>query len=320
MSRASRDSGLDGVLLVDKPPGMTSHDVVGAVRRLTGQGRAGHSGTLDPAAAGVLAVCLGQATRAAEYLLAQDKEYRAEITFGAATDSHDATGRVTAEPGAQGLTAERLEAALAICRGTILQVPPMVSALKVEGRRLYQLARQGRTVEREPRPVTIHRLELLSFRPGTRATALVDVSCSKGTYVRSLARDLGEALGTGAFLSFLLRTRSGAFGLTDSLALEEVAEAAAAGHLTERLLTMDQALAHLPALEVTAAEAFGLAQGRQPHQLGLRYDGDGLVRLTLPGRGLVALASAGPSGLTTEKVLQTEPGPQDPARSRRGRS
>lgn len=305
MSRATRDSGLDGVLLVDKPAGMTSHDVVGAVRRLTGQGRAGHSGTLDPAAAGVLAVCLGQATRAAEYLLAQDKEYRAEITFGADTDTHDAAGRITAEPGAGGLTAERLEAALAAWRGPVLQVPPMVSALKVEGRRLYQLAREGQTVDRQARLVIVHRLELLSFRPGSRAVALVDVACSKGTYIRSLARDLGEALGTGAFLSFLLRTRSGAFGLEQCLALEEVAEAAASGRLPALLLTLDQALAHLPALEVTPAQATALAQGSQPHQLGLRYDGEGPLRLTLPGGGLVALASAGPSGLSTEKVFRS---------------
>ncbi|MCL5676941.1 MAG: tRNA pseudouridine(55) synthase TruB [Firmicutes bacterium] len=304
MRPAAEASGLDGVLVLDKPPGMTSHDVVGALRRLTGQRRAGHTGTLDPAATGVLPICLGQATRAAEYLLAQDKEYRAEVTFGRATDSHDAMGQAVARAGAEGLTAGDLEEALKCFRGVIQQVPPMVSALKVGGKRLYELARQGLEVEREARQVTIHRLQLLEFRPGSEATAILDIACSKGTYIRSLARDLGETLGTGAFLSSLRRTRSGAFRLEDARSLEEVAEAAKQERVGELLLTLDAALSYLPGLTVTETQARALAQGRQPFEMGLGFAGEGLVRLSLPGGILVALAAPGRRGLTTEKVLR----------------
>lgn len=311
---------LDGVLILDKPPGMTSHDVVSVMRRLTGQRRAGHTGTLDPAAAGVLPICLGQATRVAEYLLAQDKEYRAEVTFGLATDSHDATGQVVAEAGAEGLTAGTLERALDAFRGTIQQTPPMVSAVKVGGKRLYELARQGREIERKARSVTIQRLDLVDFRPGRRAVAVLDVACSKGTYIRSLARDLGEALGTGAFLSFLLRTRSGSFRLEEALSLEEVAEARGRGRLGDLLLSLGTVLAHLPELVVTGAEARALAQGRQPHELGLTFPGgaplpdSGPVRLSLPDGRVVALAVPGPRGLTTEKVLGSLAGPEHETR------
>lgn len=304
MRPAAEAPELDGVLVLDKPPGMTSHDVVGALRRLTGQRRVGHTGTLDPAATGVLPICLGQATRAAEYLLAQDKQYRAEVTFGRATDSHDAMGQVVARAGAEGLTAGDLEEALKGFRGVIQQVPPMVSALKVGGKRLYELARQGLEVEREARQVTIHRLQLLEFRPGSEATAILDIACSKGTYIRSLARDLGETLGTGAFLSSLRRTRSGAFRLEDARSLEEVVEAAKQERVGELLLTLDAALSYLPGLTVTETQARALAQGRQPYEMGLGFAGEGLVRLSLPGGILVALAAPGRRGLTTEKVLR----------------
>ncbi|MHB9145920.1 MAG: tRNA pseudouridine(55) synthase TruB [Symbiobacteriia bacterium] len=296
-------SGARGVLLLDKPPGPTSHDVVAIVRRLTGQRRAGHTGTLDPAAAGVLVVCLGAATRAVEYLLAQDKEYRAEVTFGLATDTLDGMGQPVAEAPADGLTAGDVEAVLARFRGNIQQVPPVVSAIKVGGQRLYDLARQGREVQPEPRRVTISHLELVDFQPGMRPRAIIDVACSKGTYIRSLARDLGEAVGLPAFLSFLLRRRAGSFRLEDCLSLEELAAVTAAGRLSGVLLSPDEALGHLPKLTVDETQAAGLVHGRQPYQMGLAWAGSGLVRLSLPGGDLVALAEASPKGLTTAKVL-----------------
>jgi tRNA pseudouridine55 synthase len=250
---------MDGVLNLLKPAGMTSHDVVDSLRRVTGQRRVGHTGTLDPGAAGVLVLVVGRATRIAEFLTLSDKAYRVEVTFGRATDSGDAFGTQTSERDASALAAAALQAVLPRFTGTIRQVPPLTSAIKVEGRRLYQFARRGEHVEVAPREVTIHRLVLLRFTPGPAPRALLDVECSKGTYVRALARDIGDVLEVGAFASFMLRTRVGRFGVSESLTLEELRDTE--GVLAERTIPMDQALDDLPAVDLLPAHRQQILDG-----------------------------------------------------------
>ena len=209
-----------GVLVVDKPAGMTSHDVVDEVRRTFGWKKVGHAGTLDPLATGVLVLLVGAATRSQPRFLNDDKEYRGRIVFGAETTTHDAEGEVVARhEGPLAIDRATLEAALAAFRGEIRQLPPMVSAVKHKGKPLYKYARKGVEVEREERPVTIHRLDLLALE-GLEAE--VDVRCSKGTYVRTLAHDIGRRLGCGAYLKALRRTRSGPFSVKDARPLAEL--------------------------------------------------------------------------------------------------
>lgn len=226
MARRSQPSRLHGFLVIDKPAGWTSHDVVGRVRRLVGERHVGHAGTLDPAATGVLPVAVGDATRIIEFLASDSKTYLAEVTFGVETDTADMDGRVIATADVSGLTRQSVEAALARFRGPIAQVPPMHSAVRIGGQRLYEAARRGETVEREPRHVTIHRLELVDWEPPT-ATLIVD--CSKGTYIRSLATDLGDAVGTGAYLSNLVRLRTGPFTIAEAWTLAELEDVFADG-------------------------------------------------------------------------------------------
>ncbi|MBA2595332.1 MAG: tRNA pseudouridine(55) synthase TruB [Chloroflexota bacterium] len=211
---------LHGFLVIDKPAGVTSFDVVARARRLLGEKRIGHAGTLDPAATGVLPLAVGIATKTLEFLNDATKTYLAEITFGVETDSHDSDGRVTRSAGTAALCAQSIDAALGNFRGPGEQIPPMHAAIKVGGQKLYELARRGEEIARAPRPVTFHCLELLAWEPPA-ATLLID--CSKGTYIRALARDLGEAVGTGAYLSNLVRLRSGPFHLCQALTLAELA-------------------------------------------------------------------------------------------------
>jgi tRNA pseudouridine55 synthase len=299
--------GLTGVLNLLKPPGMTSHDVVDEVRRLAGIRRIGHTGTLDPGASGVLVLCLGHATKIAEFLMEQQKAYRTEFTFGITTESGDAYGAMTGEADASQLDRSTLEGVLAQFTGVIDQVPPMVSAVHHEGRRLYERARRGETVEVLPRRVEITECRLLDFRPGPRPVALVHVECSKGTYVRALARDLGDRLGVGAHASFVLRTRSGRFELAESLTLEEAAAASSEGGLPAVLTTMDDALADLPAVDLTPAQRHQVLDGRA---LPL-FQVPGWSRLApaVPvrlrdGRGLLALARIEQGRLQPFRVLR----------------
>jgi tRNA pseudouridine55 synthase len=208
-----------GYLIIDKPAGMTSHDVVGRVRRMLGERRVGHAGTLDPAAVGVLPIAVGHATRTVEYLAEASKAYLAEITFGVSTDSHDIDGTVTAVNDTSRLSREAVEAALQAFEGQQLQVPPMHSAIKVGGQRMYELAHRGESIELAPRPITIHEIELRSWH---HPVAEVFVHCSKGTYIRSLARDLGDSVGTGAYMSNLVRVRTGPFTLQHAVRLDDL--------------------------------------------------------------------------------------------------
>jgi tRNA pseudouridine55 synthase len=212
---------LHGYLVIDKPAGWTSFDVVARARRLLGVKRIGHAGTLDPAATGVLPLAVGMATKTLEFLNDASKTYLAEVTFGVETDSYDIDGRVIRVADASALTADAVEAVLARFRGPREQIPPMHSAIKIGGQKLYELARRGEEIDRAPRPVTFHCLEMLTWDEGaTTATILVD--CSKGTYIRSLARDLGEVTGTGAYLSNLVRLRSGPFDLCDAITMGDL--------------------------------------------------------------------------------------------------
>ncbi|MFM9106790.1 MAG: tRNA pseudouridine(55) synthase TruB [Chloroflexota bacterium] len=219
MSAGARPA-LDVYLVIDKPAGWTSFDVVARARRLLGEKKIGHAGTLDPAATGVLPLAVGNATKTLEYLSSASKSYLAEVTFGVETDSHDIDGVVTAVRDASRLDAAAVERALVRFRGPSEQVPPMHSAIKIGGRKLYELARRGEEIERAPRPVEIRRLDLVDWRPPT-ATLWID--CTKGTYIRSLARDLGDACGAGAYMSNLVRYRTGPFHLCEAMTMQDLA-------------------------------------------------------------------------------------------------
>lgn len=221
MARRSQPARLHGVLIIDKPAGWTSHDVVARIRRLVGEKKVGHSGTLDPMATGVLPVGVGDATRMIEYLAEAGKRYIAEITFGATTDTLDAEGVLSELRDASHLRAADITRAIERFRGSFEQIPPMHAAIKIDGVKLYELARQGIEIERAGRPVTVYEIEMLAWDP---PTATIDVSCSKGFYVRSLARDLGEVVGTGAHLSNLVRVSTGPFSLDDAWTLTELSE------------------------------------------------------------------------------------------------
>ncbi len=259
-SEAGREvPAVEGVLVVDKPAGKTSFDVVALVRRLLRTRRAGHTGTLDPFATGVLPICLGLATRIVPFLTEGDKAYEATLKLGEATDTQDGTGEVIARREVPALGLQEVEAALARFRGPLLQAPPMYSAVRVNGRRLYELAREGQVVEREARPVTVYELTVRHLEPPALS---LFVRCSKGTYVRTLAHDLGEMLGCGAHLTALRRTVSAGFAIGQSVSLEELGqqgpEAARA-----RLLSEAQALSFLPALAVEADQARKVRSGQR---------------------------------------------------------
>jgi tRNA pseudouridine55 synthase len=235
---------VDGFFIVDKPAGVTSFSVVALVRRLTGIRRVGHAGTLDPLASGVLPVAVGHATRLIEYTDGEPKAYLARVRFGVETDTEDAEGTVTAESDATGLSAGAIAAALPPFVGLIEQVPPRYSALKLAGKPLYRYAREGADVEPAARRVRVDRIELVSF---DNVVAEIAVVCGKGTYIRSIARDLGRAVGTGAHLAGLVRTRSAGFTLADANAPDELRTAAEAGRLGDLLLAPDRAVERRPA-------------------------------------------------------------------------
>ena len=241
---------MNGLLVLDKPSRVTSHDVVQRVRRALHVKQVGHTGTLDPLATGVLVICVGVATRVSEYLLGHDKAYRATIRLGVETDTYDATGEVVAT---HVVNVERadLEEALARFVGPLQQVPPMHSAIKRDGQKLYELARAGIEVEREARPVVIHSIELLGYQA---PDVTIDVRCSAGTYIRSLAHDLGAALGTGAHLNALRRTQVGPFGLDQAIGLAEFETLVRQSMTSVPLRSIDEALNDWPKVIVNAAQ------------------------------------------------------------------
>lgn len=228
----------NGIIVIDKPAGWTSMDVCAKLRGMFHEKRVGHAGTLDPMATGVLPVFIGRATRAVEFAADSDKEYIAGLKLGVVTNTQDTTGEILEERPAN-VSRERLQAALAQFTGDIEQVPPMYSAIKIGGKKLYELARKGKEVERKPRPVTIHALELLDGAPPEGADFLLRVACSKGTYVRTLCHDVGQALGCGGCMSSLRRTRAAGFTLADAVTLDAVQQVVDRGEGEALLLPVD---------------------------------------------------------------------------------
>ena len=314
---------MDGVLVVNKPAGWTSHDVVAKARALLGVAKVGHTGTLDPAATGVLLLCLGKATRIAEYLVQADKEYRAVLRLGVATDTQDATGTVTARAGGALPDRASIEAVMGRFVGRHRQVPPMYSAVKIQGVPLYKSARAGQTVDRPAREYRVHSLRIVSIAPAAEETKTVDVTfdvvCSKGTYVRTLCADIGEALGVGGHLAALERRRIGRFGIEDALTLDALAALADRAAVGTRLHALADVLDGVPALTLDQRAADGVRHGiAVPAAQVVRMEGDwaagACVRLQAPDGRLLAIGKVpcGPEALrqaapgmviTLEKVL-----------------
>ena len=304
---------MDGVLVVDKPEGPTSHDVVAKVRRALKVDKVGHTGTLDPMATGVLPLVLGRATKLARYLSGGDKAYRATIELGTTTTTLDKQGEPLLKRPVGPIDSAALEAALAQLRGPILQVPPMYSAKKIDGKKLYQLARKGVNVEREAKSVIVHELTLLSHE-GT--TVVIDARCSAGTYVRVLAQDIGEALGCGAHLAALSRTAAGPFGLAEAYALEPLL--ADPSLVAARLMPVGTALGALPRIDVPQELGNHIRRGYQLSVADLRvvstpvFACDEALAVGLCGGDVIAVARAEigsedlPGSRRERRALKTE--------------
>lgn len=274
---------VSGVLVIDKPVGVTSHGVVEIVRRGTGIRRAGHTGTLDPRASGVLVVLIGPAVRLSEYVASDDKRYQATIRLGTTTDTYDSEGRITSTHSFEGITEEQVREVLEGFKGEIEQVPPPYSAIRVKGRRAYDMARKGEPVELKPRKIQVYELELLEWAP---PDLVVDVYCSSGTYVRSLAHDLGEALGCGAYLVGLRRTRSGHFTLRQAVSLRRLQEAFQQGNWYQYLIPAAEAVPQFPILTLNAEEMDEVYHG---HRIPAEPNSPEMVRALSEQGDLVAL-------------------------------
>jgi len=250
---------VDGILNINKPWGKTSFSIVAMVRRLSGERRVGHAGTLDPIATGVLPICLGQGTRVVEFLVDATKVYQAEIELGVSTDTYDATGEITYQGDPSGISREQVESTLSPFRGLIRQTPPMYSAIKHHGKPLYQLARAGINIERHSRPTRIHRLELIQWQP---PVVTIVVECGKGTYIRSLADDIGQALGCGAHLKNLIRLRCGPFDIKDSVSTFQLEEAFRCGYWQSFIYPIDIVLLNWAAVVVSEDTGQAISNGR----------------------------------------------------------
>ncbi len=286
---------MHGVLVVDKPRGITSFDVVRDVRRALRVKKVGHTGTLDPMATGVLPICIGDGTKIAQFITEATKAYDATLKLGATTDTLDAEGKVLETRPVPPLTRELLEAAFEKFRGKVMQVPPMYSAIKIDGKRLYELARAGLEVERSAREVTVYELKLRDF---SADEVQLSVTCSKGFFVRTLAADLGEVLGCGAHLCALRRTQSGPFTLAQSMPLADVVALGPA--VAPRLVGLSDSLKDVPSLQLTEAEASRARHGgvvEVPEAL------TGLLRVFEPNGSLLALADAVKGRLVYRRVL-----------------
>ena len=289
---------MDGIVCVDKPAGMTSFLCVAILRRLLGVKKVGHAGTLDPNATGVLPLLVGRATKTLDRLPIHDKSYTATLRFGAVSDTLDVWGTVT-ETGAPLPTRAAVEAALPAFRGDIQQVPPMTSALKKDGVRLYELARQGIEIQREARPVTIYALDLLDYNETTGELTL-HCACSKGTYIRSICDDLGRVLGCGAVMTALRRTAAAGYTLEDCITVEEAKALAEAGQLQNRILPIETILAAYPAITVTAPQAARFRNGGALDLARLKTAVEGPVRVYDPDGVCIAL------GVPADGVLKMD--------------
>ena len=269
-NRFDLKNAISGVLVVDKPVGLTSHDVVQVVRKGTNIRRAGHTGTLDPRASGVLVILIGPAVRLSEYVSASDKRYQAVVRLGASTDTYDADGRILSTSPVDKITEAQFEKALQSFVGEIEQVPPPYSAIKIKGRKAYEMAREGEEVDLAPRKIKVYSLELLEWAP---PEAVIDVYCSSGTYVRSLAHDMGEKLGCGAHLIGLRRTKSGRFTLRDATPLRRLRESFEDGTWYQFLIPAAEALSDWSSIELTQDQVEAIRHGHRiqagKHSLGM---------------------------------------------------
>ena len=291
---------INGILNINKPVGKTSLGVVSLVRRWSRQRHIGHAGTLDPMAAGVLPVCMGQATRLTSFITESHKTYLAEIELGVSTDTYDTEGSITRRADPSSVTREQVEKLIPSFSGTILQKPPMYSALKYQGKRLYNLARAGIEIERPEREVEVFRLELTGWQPPCFS---IEVECGKGTYIRSLAHDMGQALGCGAHLKGLTRTSCGPFDIADSLTLNQVEDSFQSGYWQDLLRPMDTVLGHLTAVIVSEADERSIGNGR-PIALGNYKDETYCRAYSADGRLLAVLRFLPHEGLwQPEKVF-----------------
>ena len=282
MGRQRKGRPINGILVLDKPAGMSSNQALQKAKWLYGAAKAGHTGSLDPLATGVLPLCFGEATKFSRFLLESDKAYRSTFVLGVATATGDAEGEVLEVQSAAAVTREQVDAALNAFRGDIEQVPSMFSALKHQGQPLYKLARRGEEVERQARAVTVHCLTLLAFRNGEKAEVDVELRVSKGTYVRSIAEDLGHALGCGAHVSALRRTQAGPFSEAQSIGIAHLETLKDAGELAAMdalLLPMTEAVGHLPEVQLDEHSGYYLKQGQPVQAPNLPVDG--MVRVLL---------------------------------------
>ena len=263
-SRKGVGIAMDGILAVWKPEGWTSHDVVAKVRRLLRMKRIGHTGTLDPMVPGVLPLCLGRATRVVEYVQERPKAYEAVLKLGISTDTEDMTGEVLESRAIDRLSIEQVHEALLNFKGTIEQVPPMYSAVKVDGKRLYELAREGKTIERKPREVTIYEIELLHAELDAEQPEITfKAVCSKGTYIRTLCVDIGKALGVPATMAKLTRTMSAGIGSEACLTLEQIEQLSESGELEQHIMSSDEALSYMKKAEAEGVVARQALQGQK---------------------------------------------------------
>ncbi|WP_163650505.1 tRNA pseudouridine(55) synthase TruB [Modicisalibacter sp. 'Wilcox'] len=299
MARRRRGLPIDGVLLLDKPAGVSSNHALQRARRLFQAQKAGHTGTLDPMATGLLPVCFGEATKFSSYLLEADKAYRTRVQLGLVTDTGDAEGAVVERRPVEGVDEARVRRVLADFSGEIDQIPPMHSALKHEGRKLYELAREGKQVERAARRVRVYDARLLAFEGDAFE---LDVACSKGTYIRTLAEDIGRALGCGAHITALRRLRSGPFAADDML------DFAALDALESRdtaLLPMDVLVRHLPRLDVAQATAARLLHGQRAATDTAGLAGDALARLYRDESFLGLVTVTAPGEIAPRRLVAT---------------
>jgi tRNA pseudouridine55 synthase len=295
MSRRRKGRQISGLLVLDKPEGITSNAALQRAKRLFGAAKAGHTGSLDPLATGVLPICFGEATKFSQFLLDADKAYTSTFILGVGTDTGDAAGDIRAQASASHITLHTITRAMEALTGPIEQVPPMYSALKVDGRPLYKLARAGEHVERQPRPVNILRFDLLAFQAGDIATLDVAVQCSKGTYIRVLAEDLGAALGLPAHVSALRRCQSGPFDLSTALTLDQLSRQREEGSealLDTLLAPIEACMPHLPRVELSEAATFYMIKGRP------------VVVPNGPQSGMVRIADAGGAFLGVGQVRE----------------
>jgi len=304
MARNKRGRPLHGLLLLDKPTGISSNKALQQAKRLYDARKAGHTGSLDPLATGMLPICFGEATKLSQYLLNADKTYLAEIKLGEVTDSADSDGDVIeTRPVPQELDLKKVDAVCQQFTGDQMQVPPMVSAIKIDGQRLYKLAREGITVDRPPRAVTIHHIKTQRYADGV---ITVSVSCTKGTYIRSLAVDIGEAIGCGGHIQMLRRCHVSPFDNQSMVTLEQIEQHSEADEL---LLPIDAGILHLPRFDAQDADIAAFQQGRKVEAAGTDGEGvslfDGLGRVYDQGERLLGLAKVAEEGLIAPvKVIQ----------------